>query len=252
MLSEALQYLVGLGQQARAVEVIKVGAFPDHVFVRVGSELQKLDAPPDRRNHHVGGMADFIEGVQSMARQESAAQVFVSEKEIVALLDANDRRDRITLSLQTTTRFARARLLEAQPYSFEPRAAVKFLRLEMHSANVEPIIQSLRRLDFQRTSSGRSAVEHGRESLGKSVEAVVQQAGDIPESFSIIVPIWSNQGAQKQATIDVGVFLDLEAQKVELRVLADEIARVLVQGTNALAADLREALPQSQVYVGTP
>ena len=48
-----------------------------------------------------------------------------------------------------------------------------------------------------------------------------------------------------------GVYLDLETQRVELRVLADEINRVLTLNILQLAADLRELMVDHVVHVYT-
>lgn len=143
--------------------------------------------------------------------------------------------------------------LEKSPAKMQPKDAVKMLRLELHGGNVSHVIQALSRIDFSRTSAGKTDVAHGKESLGRSVEAAVQQADGVPETFTVAVPVWSAFGFDRYSVqVQFGLYLDLQAQKVELRVLGDEIERVVGLATHAVAADLREALPSVPVFMGEP
>jgi len=88
------------------------------------------------------------------------------------------------------------------------------------------VITALRQIDFTRTSAGKSHVEHGKESLGRSVEAAVQQADKVPEDFVVRVPVYTNPGAGAfLVEVRVMLYLDLEGQQVVLQTMPDELEK---------------------------
>lgn len=252
MLAEFVASIVGLAKKSNQVEFHTHEELPAKVFVRSGDSVECHDAPPAFRNHYLEGFDDLVAVLRDKA-MAPRPEVYVSGGRIVALLDRSVRRDRVSVNLAESQRFRRCSDLQAKPERFQPRDLVKMLRLEFHGGNHGHVIQALSRIDFTRTSAGRTAVEHGRESLGRSVEAAVQQADQVPPQFTVGMPIWTNQGFTRYgAIVEFGVHLDLEAQVVELRVLSDEVNRVRNQALAAVVADLQEKLEGTPVFMGTP
>jgi hypothetical protein len=251
MLAEAIKAVVDLGQKARQVEFHANEKLPNKVFIRSGDQLIEKDSPAPLRAHKLLGFDDLVAAVKD-ASIAPAPEVYVSGGRVCAFLDRAERRSMVAVELVESKRFQLVTKLQ-QPVAFEPREAIKMLRFDLHGGDVDGVIQSLRRVDFKRTSGGASSVEHGKESLGRSVEAVVQQADQIPDRFTLTVPIWSTPGFSRySAKVEFGVYLDLDQQKVELRVLADEIDRVRNQFLAAAHGDLAEALPNVPIFLGTP
>lgn len=253
MLAEFLREVVGLGQKAKQVEFHTHERLPRIVFVRTDSGVAVHPVPPLDRNHSLRGFDDFVAAVKDPAIG-AEPEVYVGPDKVVALLERDDRRERVTIALTRSARFTKVCALEAQPLRLQPRDAVKMLRLELHGGNVQHVIQALSRIDFVRTSAGKTDVDHGRESLGRSVEAAVQQADKVPQDFVLAVPVWSTHGFSRYTVqVQFGIHLDLEAQVVELRVLPDEVERVVGLAMAAAAADLRHALGEGiPVFLGAP
>jgi hypothetical protein len=251
MLAEAIKSVVDLGQKANAVAFHVHASLPKTVFVRHGDELLEKDVPAPARAHNLLGFDDLVAALKDKTIAPNP-EVYVAGDRVRALLDRAERLQSVGVQLVESQRFQLAKTLQ-KPHSFEPREAIKLLRFDLHGGDVDQIIQSLRRVDFKRTSGGTSTVEHGKESLGRSVEASVQQADQVLDRFTMTVPIWSTAGFARYMTkVEFGVYLDLETQKVELRVLADEIERVRNQALWAAANDLRDALPEVPVFMGAP
>lgn len=251
MLAEFLDRLVGLAKSAHKVDVHNIPQLPRTVFIRVGDVLHEHDVPPPWRQHDLAGLGDLVAALTDKGIAPRP-EVYVSPREVVALLDRDDRRERITVRLEETKRWQLIAALQT-PRAMQPKEAVKLLRLELHGGNVEHMIQALSRIDFVRTSSGRTNVEHGRETLGRSVEAAVQQANDVPKDFQLAVPVWSTSGFSRfSVNVQFGVYLDLEGQAVELRVLADEVERARNQALAAVVDELRAQLDGVQVFLGSP
>lgn len=248
--AEALRDLVALAQEAKNTEVIAVEGVPDRKWIvnRDGTREVVMVSPTPRKNA-LCSRADMIAAVLDTTICP-APEVFVSTEGIAVWCDRNKRADRLQLTLARTARF---QLLSSllQPRAFQPKDAVKMLRLELHGGRHQSVIDALSNIDFQRTNSGKTAVSHGKETLGRSVEASIQQADKVPQQFLVETPIWSTQGFTGYGTsIAIGVHLDPEQGTVELRVLSDEIVRATNECVNAVVASLREALPNIPVFMG--
>lgn len=251
MLAEFFNAVVNLGQKAKAVQFETHPQLPTKVFVRHGDELQEKDAPAPFRSHGLAGLDDLVNALADKAIAP-APEVYVAANRVRAFLNRADRRELVTVDLVETKRFKLVTELQT-PRSMQPKEAVKMLKLDLHGGNVAQVIQPLSRIEFTRTGTGRTSVDHGKESLGRSVEAQVQNAKDVPEAFDLAVPVWSTSGFDRFGVlVKFGLYLDLEAQTVELRVLADEIERVRNQALVAVVRELGARLEGVPIFLGTP
>lgn len=252
MLAEFLREVVGLAGKAKSVEFHTNPSLPRTVFVRHGDELKELPVPAAQRSHK---LADFDSLVEAITDDKIASdpEVYVAQDSIVALLDRSDRRARVSVALATSHRFNVCEKLET-PARLTPKDAVRLLKLELHGGTHDPVTQALSRIDFKRAVGAASDLAHGRETLGRSVEASVQQAKDIPEQFTVAIPIWTTQGFQQYVQhVTFGLYLDLEGQVVELRVLSDECEAARNRALQQVAADLRKSLAgAAPVFLGVP
>lgn len=252
MLADFVKAIQGLAEAARAPRVLEVPGVPRKRWIEHGGELEGLELPAPDREHKLHGYDDVV----AAARDSVIApgpELYFDAAGVVLVLDRHDRRARVTMPLVESERFKLLRALRAQAHSLAQKAAVKLLRYDLHGTGVETVLQALRVLDFSRTSDGTRTVEHGKESLGRTVEARVQRADKVPESFKVTTPVWSNAGLRGiEAAVEVGLFLDMDDEKVELRVLADEIDRALVVAQTALREKLAKDLPDVPTFNGAP
>lgn len=252
MLAEFLNGIVNLAKGANAVSFHTNDQVPDTVFIRHGDQLLEKATPPPKRRHALAGFDDLVAALKDPDIAPDP-EVYLDKGGVTVLLDRSERRETVRVALAESTRLLICRTFEAQPKTMQPREAVKLLRLELHSGRHDHVIQALSRIDFTRSSAGKSHVDHGKESMGRSVEAAVQQADSVPKDFEVAVPVWTNPGFSRYSVnVKFGLFLDLDNQAVELRVLSDECSRVVTQTLAAVAADLREALPDVPVFLGAP
>lgn len=247
MIAEAIAKLVGLGQDAQRVEFHTHPNLPNRVFVRNGDELVEHLEPVPRRMPKLEGMQDLVSYLESSAAL--APEIYLHHGKVEAFLDREDRRSVATVELLESERFRIVTALESGR-SMTPKEAVRFLRLELPDTGTAGVVQALSRIDFTRSSSGRSDVAHGKESLGRAVEASVQQAADVPERFAVRVPVWTSPGFDEQVQIEVGVYLDLVEERVHLRTLPDQISRALSVSMSRAFDALVKQLPNVPIYCG--
>jgi hypothetical protein len=247
------EFVGALGAQIKAAQAPTFHvhpSFPAQVFQCVGGEVKPLDVPPVRRAHTIKGLGDLVALLKD-AEIAPAPDVYHSDGCVTVLLDRASRHATARMPLERTGRFAMLAGLAVKPVSLDSKGALKFLRQTIGDAAPQAVLAALRRIDFTRTSTGKAHVDHGKESLGRSVEAAVQQADQVPESFKVRVPVYGNPGLRGvQADITVGVYLNLDDEVIEFFVLPDDVESAIQQAQAAL----QEALAASgaPVFYGAP
>ncbi|GJM43460.1 MAG: hypothetical protein DHS20C21_03020 [Gemmatimonadota bacterium] len=249
MLAEFFDRIVGLGSRASEATVIRDSALPRTLIISKGERIEFRRADTPLRIVTL----DSFEDVLALVENEDLApnpEVYFSESSIWVVLNSEDMRECAILDLRESRRFQTIRALESEPRSFTPKEAVKFIRYELHGVNADSIVAALGRVDFTRRSEGRNHVEHGKESLGRSVEAQVQQADKVPDTFEVTVPVFTNSGVRHTAIVRCGLYLDLEAERVEIRVLTDEVQFALDTTMGRIRSTLEELT--CPVFNGAP
>lgn len=255
MLADLMTKLQEMARGEAAVHFHENPKLPGKVFLVQGDSCEEFEAPPLERSH---GIEDVASLVSLVANSEIATkpELFCGSGGVTAIL-GESRRETAYMTLDTTTRWQslwRLRSIE----SMSIQAAVQLLRFDLHGTGVDTVITALRRVDFKRSSDGSSVVEHGRESLGRSVEAAVQQADQIPEEFRVSVPVYAKPGLLDLSTVSVrcGVYLDVVSEAVRIKPLADELESAQQAALGRLADYLRNELAERgrecPVFVGTP
>jgi len=249
MLTEAIDRIASLAREATSVQLLTHELLPDQVCQRVGDSAEWLPAPPPPRSGDLHGLNDVLAAASDMA---PSPEVYHDTGLVTLLLNRQDRREKMIVPLHLSKRYQTVAALAAGR-DFDVPAAVKFLRFELHGTNVGHVIDAISRIDFTRRSEGHASVEHGRETLGNSVEAAIQQADNVPEAFRVSVDVYTNPGFRYTIQIECGVYIDLAAQKVHLRTLADELALAEDATQAFIHEQLTGNLPDgTPVYEGRP
>lgn len=251
MLAELLGSIRVLADEARGVSILAQNTHPRIAFVRVGAELRELAIPPPLRSPALRGLEDMVAAVQDQAVAPEP-ELYFDEKQVVVFLDRKDRRERATLALLASERFTTLRSL-SEPRILSHKEAVLLLRHGLRGAVPEALVSDLRTIDFSRRSDGTATVAHGRESLGRSVELACQRAEKIPDSFTARVAPWQTEGLQGfEVELEVGLYLDLEEQRIRLQLLPDELPRAMRRAIVELRERLAAALPGVPLFHGAP
>lgn len=263
---EALAYIADLGHQAFGVEVVGV---PDlrKVLVRNGAEIVLHDMAPEPRRIEVHSVADLVrltvslgegaevyhEGAESPADMKSG--VAFDGGAIRVVLNAVTRVDLAMMRLRPSDLFMQLVAL-AKTGTMKLPAAINMLRFQLPVEGIDGLVSKLRKVDFKSTRTVGVETDHGRESMGMALEREVVQAADIPDGFTVSVPLYSNDAMLRElSTVDIkmGLYLDCEAEGVRIQPLADEIDSASAAVQAKLATALREALGDAApVFHGCP
>lgn len=250
MLAELVTKLEALAVAASTPKFLQHPMDPRTAVLVANGQHVMGPVPGPMRDHQletIGSFLDFVQDEDACVKPE----VFHSSTQLVALCDRNDRRARATLELVTTTRWDKLTILAQTPASMDQKAVLRFLRHDLAAQGIDHVIAALRRIDFMRKSDGTATVGHGKESLGRNVELAVQNAENIPERFRIVVAPYSTPGANQNVEVEMSLELDLEQQRVILRVLPDEIARGEATIQSIVRNTLIEALDNVPIFQGT-
>lgn len=253
MLAEFIDRIASLARSSQTVQFHHDPLLPRTVFVRHGDKMTQHEQEEPLIEHEVINLESFVSFVSmdlENDQSEFATSVFVNYDGATAILQDGGRIESCTLRFQKSKT---AEMLEKMRggMSGTPKAILREMRNVLGLASDHPAIVGLSRVNFTRRSDGHAHVERGRESLGRTVEAEVQQADKIPESFTVRVPLFVTPGLLAASTFDteVQILLDLDDEKIELFVNADsfELGKV-----NALT-DSRNIISQQvacAVYCG--
>jgi len=249
MLSALVDSLVALGRKTAEVTVYTDKELRKRFVVMPGHAPEEHDLPPDPRAHTLCGLEDVLAVLRDsgMAPRPS---VFHDAAAVVVYLDRDDRREGVRMPLKTTAKFQAAMGWKCDG---EPREILRKLRQAFGSSVPSAAIAALRKLDFTRTNAGSTKVEHGRESLGKSVEAAVQQADSVPEFFHLVLPVYSNPWLRDiSASIRVDVYLNVLEQTLGLEVHPDELETAIQQAQARLHEAIVTQFPDVPIFYGKP
>jgi hypothetical protein len=248
MWAELFDRVVNLSKSANDVQVVTHKDLPDAVFVRHGGELREAIVPPRKRAHEIHTFGDLmmLAADTAIAREP---EIFHSNREIVVLLDRLQRRELVRMPLIHTERWNTVCALGTR--SLTVAEAIKLIRFSLQGVGADALVAAIRKIDFSRKSDGQKTVEHGRETLGKQVEAAVQQADSIPQEFTAKVQLYANEGLRSLiAAVKVGVYIDVNDEAIQLIPLADEIPSAIRSIQSQLHELIVTAAPKVPVFTG--
>lgn len=176
------------------------------------------------RQYRALTLESFCNLVPAVTVDGTRCFVFVSMSKVVALVNEEDRRERITLDLAVTPTWETLRNLRG---ALTQAQAIDLLRRQL-DATYQPhnIIATLRSVKFKESSDGQSNIGVGKAVVSKSIQAELTGASDIPEDMTITAPIWSNvfvDDAPRTAPVLCCVDVDLAEQKFLIRPKAGQI-----------------------------
>lgn len=253
MLADFVDKLTELAKKAHGAEALQIPGDSRRVLVRQGDEFAFEDIPAPDRKITLRGIDDIVE----LCRDKTIApapEVYHSGDAIRVVLNREDRREVAVMALTKSERFESMVALR-KGTSFSVKDAIRFLRVDLHSSGqgVGELIAGLRRVDFSRSSGTQRTTEHGRETLGRQVEAAIQQTDRVPEDFKATVPVFTNPGLKGiTCTLRCAINIDLDNEKIEISTLADEIQGALDGAQKDIHDMLVAALVDVPILNGTP
>ena len=250
MIREALEWLgktITTGKEARTLDLKN----PRLAYVDQGGVLTPITVPPALRSHKVESVDDLAAAAEKWTGDST---VWIGTDAVRLVLDDADRRDVVTLPLVKSPQFTTLEQLAKTPL-LDQQALIRRLRVDLPGAERRTeLLSTVRKIKFRQSTSGEDDIQHGKESLGRAIEAQVTGSGDIPETVVVTGPVYCNHGEREQS---YAVGLDLEIlpseQKFRLCPLPDELDKAARDALQGIRDRLNGALTSSTaIFFGTP
>lgn len=259
MLKELFDALTGQAVAANAVTVVRPDAEPDHVYYlfQQGKEPKKVEAAASPRRHR----ACDLQAVVAFAERckDFGSVVWYCRTGVVCLTADEDRRDSVTLPLDLSPQMKAVQALEAIKKAMGQAEIVFALRTTFKAClgRAGNLLEVLRRVNFSASSAGGGTVEHGKRSVGKSLESQITGAAALPEYVTLDVPIFATAFPGIRGTVECALEPYPETQTFQLLPLPGEVERAVAGGEKAVGELLAQQLAEAgadgvPVYYGQP
>lgn len=248
--------------KAAGVVVLAPEQEPEHRYAIVspnGSiEWREAEARP--RKHVI---RDF-ETLKALVRGEYPnSEIWYSRKGVQAFLDKTNRRDVVSLPFSVSPQMR-------QLLAWEQTGGAKLSQSQMILilrtvfcgclGRAGDVIGIFRRVKFNQIRNEDSTVQHGRASIGKSIESELTGVSTIPERITFEVPIFSQFTANRlpRGVVTCAVEIDAANQTIQLIPEPLAIEEALGVAECQLEDELTElinsddAVPSIPIYFGDP
>jgi hypothetical protein len=254
LIAEGLKMLVDLiGRGDAPVSMDNVGLAGRSYAL--GGEV--YDLPPPLYRREVGSVDDVIacakEAWEHWQELETPIRngppvIWVWPTGVVLLPDGKDSRETVHFSLTYSRAWGCLKEFALMPKLLEQKA---FVRELVHTFECDPaIIAPWRKLDFNRSVLTQGEVAHGRDRLGREINAQASGIGDLPETITVDVPIFEQLGQRDRYAVTTKVEIDASACRIGIIPRATELATMEEGHLAGIIAECRKELPELGVFFG--
>lgn len=245
MLDQLVKTLVSLGSREAALAEPKVvkDLVTDRrkTHVIVDGKLTTYDISPPLRRHEVSTLGDLMTAITRWGGDGTV--VYVGESLVVMHLDDNDRRDAVYLPLVRTPLFETLENLLGK--NFAQATLIRLLRRELTDLNERDVLLSaIRNIRWQTSEGGQANADHGRESLGVSIE---RQVAGIAQNFPELATVTAGAyiGVPQQYPFELTIEINIQARLFSIEPLPGQIAECKLLARELIQTELRSKFPAS-------
>lgn len=234
MTKEALQLLQDTAQKAQTAKIVKIDGNPDVVLIDQGGSYTAHELPPKHRNHTVSDLDSLLELAD---RCTGKGVLWHSEEAVVLVFDDAVRRDFATVPLKFSTAYKALRDL-GNGAVVTQKDFIRLLKVTFADCVPPDLLPSVRTLNFSKSESGNSDLQHGKSTLGRAVESSVTGATAIPESFTVSTNVYANVLQDLTVSVRVAIDIDMEEHYFRLSVLGDDLTTTMLETQEHLSEAL--------------
>lgn len=249
MLKEALELIQRTAVRASSIQKLHEHRNGRTVVYGVNDLIKEFDLGVPPRAHFVTTRESLVAFVSSNNLDDYS--MWCDDEMVTLLCNHADRQDKVTLQLLVSRQFIALRGMEENGGRFGQRDFVRMLSRIFGLA--EPTVAPFRRLDFHVLQVTEGDVRHGKDRIGKSVNAEVKGTIEIPEEIIVTVPIYETPGETDR--YPVRLLIDLDAQRSEIICVPEpgELRMTMHQHQVEMIRRLRQELgEEARIYQGRP
>lgn len=238
--AEAIQEIERLTNETKRVGFCRPDGLPKHLVYQTGPEAQceLVEVPIGPHNITLETPDEFVAFVTAHTEpagpggRQTAPRVFYTANGLDFIFDLNaPRQDHARCPMPFTAEFTWLR--DKSGAMLNQKAFVRLLRIDLRRCFTDSNLLALvRNLKWKVGADTAGDVQHGRESLGRAIQAEVRGESSIPEDIFLSVPIWENFRFATTVTCAVEIFPAEEVFK--LTPLPGSMERALDDGLDAI------------------
>jgi hypothetical protein len=258
MIAEALKYMHELGE-ASTSPIVQCNAEPSHVYFRRRADgtFDKIIADGQPRANKASSLTSLIALARNATTEDGQPAEIWHHRNGAVLLVGEHRRDRVTFDAPFSTQLVRLMQLEKDQPAFKQDTLIKLLRVTFRESLVQvpTLIGLLRQVKFSVEQRGQSEVQHGKVSIGKTLDAEITGTGVLPEYVRLGVTIYAAASlAGIDSQVECALEPDAQTQTFQLIPLPGSIERAIAVGEEAIRRILAEEQEAAgfALYHGTP
>lgn len=254
---DVIESISALSKRAEAVSVVHPEAEPDHVYLlvdRLSSDVKKLSAEPEPRDHLAGDLASLAAEATRIAEvaEDSNVVIWYSRGGVVAI-DDKCRRDTVVLPIKHTPQFNTLLGLEKSKAKLDQKRFVLLLRVDLGEclAKTGNFLGLIRQLKFVAGKDTGGTVQHGKESISRSTIAEVSGAEAVPEEVTLRVRVFELADDKTSQDVKCAIELDGVTETLSIFPFPGELDRAVQDAERAIGEKLRAAATVPVIY-GSP
>lgn len=250
MLAEFVQAIAEMARRGEHPHKISQSRHVTQWVFPNGESIEEVERQPDITTN-VCDIDSFV----SLVADGSLVYVSQANQAVVTYHDPAYGRDCVYMPLPPTspTRFFEKMREDKAPVVVSQSQAIALIRSTLWGTGMEALLPDLRELTWDVRKTGKGNLAHGKESLGRSVEAAVDRAERIPERVRLSFPWFRGSWYTMQSELQVFVDLLPQTEQIQFSVSWDELSRAEYTATEYVAELIRAALtgrPGVQVVMG--
>lgn len=252
MFEQLVHAIEKLAVDAAKPQALAVGDQRNATFA-VGGGIETFEIPKPPRAHALGSVADLLAFAELHATEE--ARIFFGQTDVLLVLDGDGHRlERVHVELTHSKAWTRLAALDAPPSGewLDQKKFCRLLSIELAGALPPGVLYDrVKRVSFDNGSTVTGDIKRNQqESLGRNITAKASGEGEIPETVTLVVPVYATHGQRATYPVTCSVEVDPARGLFCLAPLPDELSRV-----QSLALEsIREQLSEGKVpaFRGTP
>lgn len=254
----AIAQLASAASKSREAKIVE-GIAPNELtkIVQFNDELKTFHLDPPNRAHKVQTLDDLVTAAkrwQTAVSDQSLGVIWIGEGAIVLHPDDETRRDAITMPLVKTDLWELVTTLAKNSIVDQP-ALVRLLRVQLAAmAGSVELLSKVRNIRFKSAEEGHSNLQHGNESMGRTIEREVAGADKLPEQLQVWAQPWIN-GAPDASDSKLRIDFEIRVtdKNFSLRPFPDDVQDALQEHREAIKQYLQEQLGDNQtILFGSP
>lgn len=252
ILKDIFESVFNRGKELQAAQTVKPPqeiqflSNPHQIAYVHGGGVEFIGRQRDARSHQVERIEDLVTAVQKWGGDSC---VCVGPNKIEAIFDDGHLGiNHAVMYLRPMQAFARVEELLGGK-EFSQVDLVRLLRNDLRGAS-PALLSAVRNIKFSRSENGVSNLQHGNESLGRSIEAAVTGADKIDESFIVATPLYAIKDLLVFHFL-VTVEVNTQKQTFTLRAQRDEVDDARQATLEQIVGMFEGGLDGATIVIGT-